>query len=127
MKKDLQGLDDVKTLVDAFYIKVKADDVIGYIFTEVVPISWEVHMPVMYQFWDTVLFGTMTYKGNPMTKHIVLDKKEPLIPAHFERWKALFFETVDEHFAGEKAELAKSRADSIGNLMQFKVEQSRSH
>jgi hypothetical protein len=39
----------------------------------------------------------------------------------FERWTALFTDTVDEMFAGEKASLAKQRAISIAVVMQIKI------
>ncbi len=43
--KDIQDPKDIQYLVDSFYKKVLQDDVIGYIFTEVVAISWEKHIP----------------------------------------------------------------------------------
>ncbi|MBR9923091.1 MAG: group III truncated hemoglobin [Bacteroidetes bacterium] len=122
MKKEISNKEDVRQLVDAFYAKVLKDEVIGYIFTEVVPISLEEHMPIMYRFWETVLLGEMSYKGNPMTKHLAMNEKEPLTKAHFDRWLSLFFETLDTHFEGEKVALAKQRAESIALLMQHKIQ-----
>jgi hemoglobin len=123
--KDIETRADIELLVNSFYIKVKADAVIGYIFTDVVNLSWEKHIPVMYSFWETILLGVATYKGNPMHAHIELDKKEQLKPAHFEQWVKLFTETIDENFSGPKAEEAKTRAHHMMALIAFKVEQGR--
>ncbi len=124
MKKDLSGRQDIERLVTVFYSKVKADPVIGFIFTEIAMVNWAVHLPVMYNFWEYILFSTGTYQGNPMGAHIQLHQKHPLTPAHFNQWKKLFEETVDELFEGEKAEEAKQRASHIAALMLHKVTQS---
>ena len=125
MKKEISSRADVELLVDEFYKKVLKDEIIAYIFTEVVQLSWEVHIPIMYDFWETILLDKISYKGNPMLKHIALDKKEHLTEAHFERWLKLFFETLDENFVGEKAEEAKKRANGIAQMMLFKIQQTR--
>jgi hemoglobin len=124
MKRSIQTPEDIRFLVNSFYEQVLVDPEIGFIFTEVAQINMETHMPVMYQFWESILLGKMNYKGNPMIRHIELHKKVPLTKAHFERWESLFFQTIDQHFEGEKAELAKQRAQMMGQLMQFKISQS---
>jgi len=123
MKGDIQTFDDIKLLVQSFYSKAQYDDTIGYFFTEVMEIDWENHFPRMYQFWESVLLGKATYKGNPMLKHIALHRKEALTDEHFERWIRIWNETVDLHFEGVIADKAKSRACSIKDLMKFKVGQ----
>ena len=110
-------------LVDSFYKKVIVDDVIGFIFTEVVKLDWNIHIPVMYDFWESMLFMEQKYQGNPMLVHLGLNQKEPLLPEHFERWLNLWEETVREHYAGTKAQEAISRSKHIGGVMQFKMAQ----
>jgi hemoglobin len=44
-----------------------------------------------------------------------------LSKAHFDRWVELFHGTVDELFAGEKAEMAKQRATLIAWTIQNKT------
>jgi len=119
--KDLQGRKDIELLVDTFYKKVMKDDTIGYIFTEVVKLDWGHHIPKMYDFWETTLFHKAIYKGNPIKVHQDLNIKETLEQRHFEHWITLFNETVDTLFAGEKADLAKTRALSIATVMQIKL------
>jgi len=121
---DIQNRDDISTLVNVFYEKVKSDQLIGPIFSEVAKVDWPHHLPIMYDFWEMVLLGSGPYKGDPMTKHIQLSKKTTLAKEHFTQWLKLFGVTVDELFAGEKAEEAKMRANRIAELMQFRISQA---
>lgn len=124
MKNDLSNKTDIELLVNTFYDQVKQDETIGYIFTDVAKVDWDHHLPIMYSFWEMMLFGTGGYKGDPMTKHIQLNMKTPLNQVHFDRWKKIFTDTVDQLFEGEKANEAKQRASHIANLMAHKVQQS---
>ncbi|MEQ9468182.1 MAG: group III truncated hemoglobin [Ekhidna sp.] len=119
---DITTRQDIELLVDRFYEQVIVDDIIGVFFTEVVRLDWEVHIPVMYDFWETILLDHFVYKGNPMTKHIQLNKQKKLEAQHFERWLELWEKTVRTHFDGPTAEEAINRAKQIGSLMKFKVE-----
>ena len=121
MKKDIEIRMDVELLVNSFYEKVKMDDVIGYIFTDVAYVNLEKHLPVMYDFWENALFYTGSYTGNLMELHKHLHRLMPLTREHFEQWNKLFTTTVDELFEGEKAILAKQRAISISAVMQIKI------
>jgi hemoglobin len=121
--KDIANRNDVENLVNAFYQKVRQDEVIGHFFTTVIALSWEKHLPIMYSFWDTILFGTQSYKGNTMSKHLDLHKLAPIEPKHMEHWLFLWNETVSENFEGEKATEAKSRASAIAGMIQYKVSQ----
>ena len=122
--KDITERADIEVLVNSFYDKVKADTTIGYIFTEVAAVNWIVHLPKMYQFWETVLLGKMSFKGNPMLTHIELSRKTTMESKHFDQWLTLWAETIDEHFEGPIAEDAKQRGKSIAGLMLYKIENS---
>lgn len=122
--KDIATFDDVRLLVDHFYQKVLKDDQISFVFSEYMSTSLEKHLPTMYDFWDSILLGAQTYKGNVMLSHISLNKKVKLKTIHFERWLALWSTTIDELFFGEKADEAKHRAQLMKNLMEFKIAQS---
>jgi hemoglobin len=121
MKKDIEAKKDIEVLVDAFYHKVKTDELIGYIFTDIVKVNWQKHLPVMYSFFENMLFYTGSYTGNPMELHKHINSLYPLTARHFERWSILFNNTVDELFEGEKAMLVKQRAKSISAVMQIKI------
>src|SRR6185369_12621197 len=113
MKQDIQNKSDIKILVDSFYEKVRRDKEIGYLFNDVAKVNWEHHLPRMYDFWENVIFQTGSFTGNPMVAHARLHQQSPLTEAHFNRWKQLFYGTVDELFEGNNAVLAKERAHSI--------------
>jgi len=67
----------------------------------------------MYAFWEFLLLGKDTYQGNPMEVHKRLHEKVALKEAFFDRWLALFHQTVDEQFEGLVAEEAKNRSKLI--------------
>jgi hemoglobin len=120
MKKDIQSRADVDDLMIRFYAQATSDPIIGYVFTDVAKLDLEKHLPVIGDFWETLLFGTGDYgrhKRNPLQIHALLNLKTPLRSEHFRRWLEIFRETVDESFAGERAELAKTRAEAIANRM----------
>jgi hemoglobin len=121
MKKDILQRSDVELLVNTFYDKVKKDELISFFFKDIVNVNWEKHLPVMYDFWQNVIFQTGGYAGNPMIVHSGIHKKSPMHPEHFKRWTELFTTTVDELFEGNNAELAKQRALSIATVMQIKI------
>jgi hemoglobin len=121
MKKDIKNTADVHWMVDRFYDKIKEDKLVGFIFTDVMKVNWQKHLPIMYGFWENALFYTGSYNGNAMKKHININKQVPLQKKYFSRWLHLFNETVDEYFEGEKATLAKQRAFSIATIMQLKI------
>ncbi|MCB9230717.1 MAG: group III truncated hemoglobin [Bacteroidia bacterium] len=125
MKQDIQTGEDIRQLVDTFYKKAISDPVIGHFFTQVVQLDFDLHMPVMYSFWESVLLGQAGYKGNPMLKHLELNKKSPLEKYHFDRWMSLWEETLDELFSGKTADQARQRAANLRHLMEYKIGQSQ--
>jgi hemoglobin len=126
MKKDIETRKDIEELVDEFYVRVKEDEMIGFIFTSALRIDWNKHLPIMYDFWENVLFYSGSYQGNPLQTHKSLNQKIPLTPEYFERWVALFHNVVDDKYLGSNASLIKSRASSIANVMQLKITHAES-
>jgi len=114
MKKDIESRVDLELLVNRFYNKVNQDELLAPVFSHV---DWPHHLPVMYNFWSSMLLGDQSYQGNPFQKHIHL----AIDSSHFNRWLELFTETVDENFTGLKADEAKRRAKSIAGVFQYKM------
>lgn len=125
MKQDIATRADIEQLIILFYEKVKQDKTIGFIFTEVVPINWAHHIPVIVDFWESILLDNPVYKKNAMEVHYDLNKKVPLQKEHFESWMHLFATTVDELFEGKIATAAKVRAQSIASVMLFKMSSAK--
>ena len=104
---------DIAVLVTAFYRRAFADALLGPIFVDVAKVDISVHLPVMCDFWETVLLRAGRYHRNALRPHLELNSTVELTAAHFERWLALWTATVDERHGGEKAELAKIQAARI--------------
>lgn len=118
---DIESRTDIDLLMNVFYRRALADDVIGYIFTDVAKLDLEHHLPIIGDFWETLLFQTGNYPKhgrNPLEVHKNLHLREDLTADHFERWLNIFVASVDEQFTGERAEFLKMRAHSIALRMQ---------
>lgn len=120
-KADIAGRDDILDLVRTFYTRAFADELIGPIFTEVVHMDLVRHMPIMADFWQTVLFKAGLYSRNALAIHFDIHAREPLGLDHFNRWLQLWTNTVDELFSGEKAEMAKVQAHLIAGSLHRRV------
>lgn len=123
--KKLEDRADIEVLVNRFYDKVGRDEKIGFFFNDVAKVDWSQHLPKMYAFWETLLFGQISYKGNPMAVHFLINAEVPIEKDHFAHWLALWTETVEENFTGEMADLAIYKATNIANLMAHKMEVAR--
>jgi hemoglobin len=124
MKRDLQNRDDLIQLLDAFYSKAFKDDTIGFFFTEVVPLDLETHIPVIADFWESVIFQSRQYRKNVMQVHQHIHQLSSIKKQHLDRWVELFTATVSDMFEGPNAELIRQRARSIAQLMDIKLNHS---
>ncbi|SDM04366.1 group III truncated hemoglobin [Chryseobacterium taihuense] len=123
--KKLESREDIELLVNSFYAKVIKDETIAFFFNDIANVNWDYHLPKMYSFWETILFGQMTYKGNPMAVHFPVNEIAALEKRHFEQWLKLWKETISEHFQGENADMAITKSENIAKLMAFKMNLAR--
>ncbi|WJJ95907.1 group III truncated hemoglobin [Algibacter luteus] len=130
MKNDLKTRDDVHLLVSSFYVKVRADQVLGPFFNDVIK-DWDAHLDRLTTFWESSLFMTrrleQRYKGDPLEVHVKVDKENnhSITELHFGLWLNLWFQTIDELFEGENAENAKRRARKMGTFLYLKIFEAR--
>ena len=121
--KDIENRHDIDSLMVDFYNQALVDDLIGFIFTDIARLDLSHHLPVIGDFWETMLFRTGDYGRhgrNPLQIHGLLNAKTPLLPVHFERWLEIFRSTVDKEFAGVRADFIKMRAEAIaGRMIEF--------
>jgi hemoglobin len=120
-RPDILGRPDIERLVNAFYTKVRADEPLGHVFDGIAKVDWEIHLPKLYNFWDTVLFRAGTFRGNPIAAHMKLVEHADLSWPMFERWLALFRSTVDELFAGENAGHIIRCAEDMAQVIHSKI------
>ncbi|WP_026977042.1 group III truncated hemoglobin [Flavobacterium tegetincola] len=118
---DIANNEDLHLLVDEFYKKLLNDTSIAYIFTKVVQIKLQEHLPVLVLFWAKSLFNSGSYHNNITKIHLDINQKEYLSPALFEIWLNHFNAAVDENFKGIYAEKIKTQALSIATVMQIKI------
>ena len=121
--KNITDRADIELLMNTFYGRLLADENINYIFTDVAKIDMKTHMPILADFWESVLLNKNVYHNNAMKIHMELNDKTPLTKTHFDIWLQHFNITVDELFEGDVALLAKQRAKSVATLMQIKIVQ----
>lgn len=117
LKKEIEQIEDIQLLVNSFYDKVRNDKLLGPIFDKIIQDRWPEHLEKMYRFWQTVLLDEHTYHGSPFPPHA----KMPVELEHFNQWIALFFETVDDLFIGEKAERAKWQGNRMAQMFHMKI------
>lgn len=88
------GIDEayVSHFVEAFYGRIRADDLLGPIFAERIT-DWPVHLDRMKSFWRSILMNSGEFSGNPMAKHVVIPGLEA---RHFAHWLELFYATLRE-------------------------------
>ena len=121
---DIEDREDIAALVTAFYERAFADGLLGPIFIDIAKMDLAAHMPIMCDFWETVLFQTGAYRRNAFMIHLHLHQMEPLTKVHFQRWEDLWHQTVDEMFAGDKANLAKVNASRIATSIHRRLHRS---
>jgi len=126
MRKEIENRADVYKLVDSFYEKVRADETIGPIFNTVIT-DWPEHLEKLTDFWEMNLFGGKLYDGNPIAAHQHADAVSggQISPYHFGTWLNLWFETLDEHFMGEKVEILKRRARKMQTILMVSIFENR--
>ena len=118
--EDIETRNDLHDLMVDFYERAFADPSLGPIFTDVAKMDLDEHIPVIVDFWESMVLGTGNYAArgrNPMLLHKQLAEKTPLLPEHFDRWLKLFELSVDRRFEGQRAEMIKQRARQIAERM----------
>ncbi|MEK7253938.1 MAG: group III truncated hemoglobin [Bacteroidota bacterium] len=127
-KKDLETRQDISFLVRTFYAKVRQDEMLGGIFNTIIQ-DWESHLEKLTDFWEgnLRLFTKTRFEGDPKTAHNQVDEamNGTITMEHFGRWLNLWIETIDEHFEGETAQLAKNQARKMATFLYLKIFENR--
>ena len=120
MKRDIENRADIDLLMTKFYSTAMVDTDIGYIFTDIAKLDLDHHLPIIGDFWETLLFQSGNYARhgrNPLVVHSELNEKTSLSRNHFSRWLEIFSQTIDALFKGERAEFLKFRAGMMAERM----------
>lgn len=106
---DIKTEGDIKTLVDTLCSKATNDTLLGASFGAAARIHWPHYLTAQYSYWSSTLLGHGQAEDDALPNHVIL----PRIGAHVEHWLNLFSTTVEEHFAGSKADQAKQLAKQL--------------
>ena len=123
---DIQNRKDVTLLVHTFYSKVRANEKLGPIFNKAIT-DWEHHLEHLTDFWESQLFRRNLYEGNPLEKHVAIDKanNNQITNDLFGLWLQFWIQTLDELFVGEKVAIAKNRARNIASFLFMEIFKAR--
>lgn len=114
---DIVDRDDIEHLVRDFYRAAAMDDLLGPVF-EAARVDWNAHIATLIDFWSWQLLGEPGYDGHPLRAHEPIHARTPLSHVHYQRWIALFCETIDESFRGPRADVAKGRGRKMAAAME---------
>jgi hemoglobin len=118
VKPDLDNPAYIRQFVEAFYAKLLQDEQLAPIFIDVAAIDINKHLPLICAYWEKLLLGEGDYHRHTMNIHRAVHSKRSLTAADFTRWLHFFITTVDESFAGPRADQAKQTASYIAANMQ---------
>jgi hemoglobin len=112
------GIDErvIEEVVRSFYARLRKDALLGPVFDQRID-DWEPHLERMCAFWSSVALMSGRYHGRPMEKHQCL----PVDCRHFDRWLALFEETVEGLCQPAAASRLTVRARQIAESLEIGV------
>lgn len=114
---DLADREDIERLLRHFYGRALYDEVLYELMEQIRVKGLDSHLPVMCDFWETVLFRTRSYRGSVHSVHGDIHAGHPFASVHFVRWLALWTASADALFRGPHAERAKLQAGRIAWAM----------
>jgi len=122
MMSDIQSREDLEKIISLFYSKLIEDELLYPFFEEIVEQgTLEVHLEVIVDFWEDILFHTHKYRNNPMKIHTDFHKKMKFKKEQFALWLSHLHNTINTHNEGTNSEIMKNRATSIAMVMQTKM------
>jgi hemoglobin len=120
----MDSRENIEFFIDRFYERMLKDAQLAPIFVDVAEIDLAVHLPHIKDYWCKLLLGEQRYQRHTMNIHRQLHTKRPLRANDFQRWLEFFVTSVDEHFAGDRAERAKQVAAAIAANMEKRLPQT---
>jgi hemoglobin len=106
----------LRILVDRFYARVRADEVLGPLFNRAVE-DWPEHLDKLGAFWSSVMLTSGRYKGSPMAAH--LRHASAIEPHMFDRWLELWRQTARETLQEEDAAAIIEKAERIAESLKL--------
>lgn len=108
----------IRDLVDAFYTRVRKDDVLGRIFAKSIGHEWGLHLEGMSDFWSRVILPSRRYKRNPIAVYFALPG---LTHDHFDRWLRYWRTTTSELLGEVAAAVFLEKAQTIADRLLLSI------
>ena len=102
--------------MEAFYARVRRDEVLGPLFEDAVH-DWPAHLERLSDFWSSMMLGSGAYKGDPFGRH--LEHASRMDPRMFDRWLALWRETTEAMLPAPAASAAQEKAGRIARSLRM--------
>lgn len=112
----------LQQLVERFYARVRADDLIGSLFNDAVA-DWSEHLHKLQAFWSSVMLTSGRYKGRPLPAHV--QHADRISGASFDRWLSLWRQTTAELFEPAAAAALQEKAERIAESLQLGIRFAR--
>ncbi len=118
-----EGVDEegLSRLVDAFYARVREDELLGPIFNREIA-DWPEHLAKLKKFWASTMLKKHGYDGRPLPPHLKLLE---ISDAHFHRWLDLFRQTAREQMPELGAPAVSAMAERIANSFRIAIAMHR--
>lgn len=117
---DLDTRAQIHDLVVHFYREIVFDEFLDHVFEDVAQVDWNSHIPRLIDYWCRVLLGQPGYDGMILAPHQEVHELESFTTEHFDKWFALWVQSIDERWEGPLAEKAKSHAAHMAGVMSRK-------
>ncbi len=114
---DLDSRNHVHDLVVDFYREIIMDERLGPIFIDVAEVDWEVHIPLLIDYWCRILLDDPAYNGAILDAHRHVHSRLPLELDDFTAWYELWVICVDRAYRGPSASTAKTHAAKIASTL----------
>jgi hemoglobin len=114
--------DSLYQLVDAFYARVRQDELIGPLFNDVVH-DWPDHLERLHAFWSSIMLTSGRYKGRPLPAH--LQHADRINGHSFARWLEIWGETSSELFEPSAAAALQEKAARIAESLHLGIRFAR--
>lgn len=111
--------DDLKHVVEAFYIRVRVDPLLGPIFNGAIH-DWPEHLDNLQAFWSSVMLTSGRYKGQPMVAHA--RHAAAITPETFTRWLELWRTTTEELVPPQAALALQEKASRIAESIALGID-----
>ncbi|WP_147262066.1 group III truncated hemoglobin [Blastococcus sp. TF02A-26] len=114
---DLQNRAGIDTLLYDFHSRVFNDELLRRVFVDVANMNLVERLPVIGVPGKRSCSTPAAANGQAMSVHRRLHQREPLTPAHFQRWLGLWRRALEADHAGPVAAAAKQHAVSTAEAI----------